>query len=170
MSRECPQPKKERGGGGGRGPMTCYNCQGEGHGSRDCPEPKKERQTRSCYNCGASDHMSRDCTEPKKARPMTCYNCQQEGHQSRDCTQPKKERTFNNNRSNTQNDTSSGAFEDWGSDPKPSNNTTNTGGGGNDDFDWGGAPTKSSGMTQSISSNGFILDFSFRRKPWRRWG
>ena len=34
MSRECPQA-----GGSGR-PMSCYNCQEEGHISRDCPKPQ----------------------------------------------------------------------------------------------------------------------------------
>ena len=35
MSRECPQ-----GGGSGR-PMSCYNCNEEGHISRDCPKPRE---------------------------------------------------------------------------------------------------------------------------------
>ena len=43
MSRDCPAPRKPRegGGGGDRGPMTCYNCQGQGHMSRDCPQPRQ---------------------------------------------------------------------------------------------------------------------------------
>lgn len=51
-------------GGGDRGPMTCYNCQGEGHMSRECPEPRKERG-----GGGGGDRP-----------PMKCYNCQGEGH------------------------------------------------------------------------------------------
>jgi cellular nucleic acid-binding protein len=58
--RDCPEPPKEgeaearaarfnsSSSDGGfdrapRGPMVCYNCNGEGHMSRDCPEPRKPR-------------------------------------------------------------------------------------------------------------------------------
>lgn len=41
LSRDCPEPRKPREGGGGGGGMTCYNCQGEGHMSRDCPQPRQ---------------------------------------------------------------------------------------------------------------------------------
>ena len=102
MSRECPEPKKERGGGGGGG-KGCFNCGGDGHMSRECPEPKKERGGgggggKGCFNCGGDGHMSRECPEPKKERGggsdnRACFNCNQEGHQSRDCPEPKKERT-----------------------------------------------------------------------------
>ena len=44
MSRDCPEPRKERVGGGGGG--ACYNCGGSGHMSRDCPEPRKPRESR----------------------------------------------------------------------------------------------------------------------------
>lgn len=30
-----------------RGPMKCYNCQGEGHMARNCTEPRKERPPRN---------------------------------------------------------------------------------------------------------------------------
>jgi cellular nucleic acid-binding protein len=52
MARDCTQGGGRGGGGGGRGgsygggggprgPMKCYNCQGEGHMSRECTEPRK---------------------------------------------------------------------------------------------------------------------------------
>lgn len=44
-------------GGGDRGPMKCYNCQGEGHMSRDCPQERKERGPVTCYNCQGEGHM-----------------------------------------------------------------------------------------------------------------
>lgn len=46
--RDCPEPKKEKGGGRGRdrGEMKCNNCQQFGHKSRDCPEPVDEEAVR----------------------------------------------------------------------------------------------------------------------------
>lgn len=128
MSRECPEPKKER--GEGRGPMKCFNCQTEGHHIRDCPEPKKERTTggRNCFNCGSDSHMSRECTEPRKERPKTCYNCNQSGHMSNDCPEPKKERKPRNNYN------SNNTIDSWDVSTDKANNKTN---GNVDDFDWG---------------------------------
>ncbi|CAE8628607.1 unnamed protein product [Polarella glacialis] len=44
-SRDCPEPRKEKGKGRGKGDhreMQCNNCKGFGHKSRDCPEPVDE--------------------------------------------------------------------------------------------------------------------------------
>mmetsp|Transcript_44072 Transcript_44072/g.114614 ORF Transcript_44072/g.114614 Transcript_44072/m.114614 type:complete len:281 (-) Transcript_44072:78-920(-) len=44
-SRDCPEPRKEKGGGKGKGnrrEMICVNCKKPGHKSRDCPEPVDE--------------------------------------------------------------------------------------------------------------------------------
>lgn len=44
-SRDCPEPRKEKGGGKGkpnRKEMICVNCKKPGHKSRDCPEPVDE--------------------------------------------------------------------------------------------------------------------------------
>lgn len=100
ISRECPEPRKERrsfdrGGGGrapsrygerdqSRGPMTCYNCGAEGHMSRECPSGRK------CFNCNGLGHESKDCSEPRKERDQSaqkCYQCGEYGHISRDCSQ-----------------------------------------------------------------------------------
>ena len=60
MSRDCPQ-----GGGSGR-PMSCYNCNEEGHISRDCPKPREGGGgPMSCFNCNEEGHMSRDCPKPR---------------------------------------------------------------------------------------------------------
>lgn len=46
--QNAEKPKEEPGATGTstRGPMICYNCQGEGHMSRDCTEPRKPREPR----------------------------------------------------------------------------------------------------------------------------
>ena len=36
QSRDCPEPRKPREGGGGGG-RACFNCGEEGHQSRECP-------------------------------------------------------------------------------------------------------------------------------------
>ena len=88
---------KGRGGDrGGKGPMKCYNCQAEGHGSRECPEPSKykegDRTLMKCQNCQKKGHGAKECTEPRSdgriKTVMKCYNCQAEGHGSRDCPEP----------------------------------------------------------------------------------
>jgi len=72
MSRDCPNPKKERDNGGGN---KCYNCQEDGHMSRECPNPRKERSGTTsamggnappgaCFRCHSSEHSVADCTEP----------------------------------------------------------------------------------------------------------
>lgn len=43
-SRDCPEPRQEKGKGKGKGrkrDMECFNCGESGHASRDCPEPQK---------------------------------------------------------------------------------------------------------------------------------
>eukprot|EP00933_Yihiella_yeosuensis_P037557 TRINITY_DN31537_c0_g1_i1.p1 TRINITY_DN31537_c0_g1~~TRINITY_DN31537_c0_g1_i1.p1 ORF type:complete len:288 (-),score=93.40 TRINITY_DN31537_c0_g1_i1:168-1031(-) len=47
-SRDCPEPRKEKGGGKGRRKeMQCLNCKQFGHRSRDCPEPVDEEAVRA---------------------------------------------------------------------------------------------------------------------------
>ncbi|KAK2704360.1 ATP-dependent RNA helicase vasa-like isoform X2 [Artemia franciscana] len=80
MSRECTQPRAERGGGrgGGRGgSRACYNCNQEGHMSQECTEPRAERGGGRGGGRGGS---------------RACFNCQQEGHRASDCTEPRAER------------------------------------------------------------------------------
>ncbi|CAK9297658.1 unnamed protein product [Gordionus sp. m RMFG-2023] len=60
MSFECPQKKKQGGGGGARSGMTCYNCNKEGHISKDCPS-KSSGGSRNCFKCGEEGHLSREC-------------------------------------------------------------------------------------------------------------
>jgi len=53
-SRDCPQPRKDKGGKDGkgkrdrgdRGAMQCNNCGEFGHKSRDCPQPVDEERVR----------------------------------------------------------------------------------------------------------------------------
>lgn len=47
--RDCPEPRKDKGKGGGKGAyrqrerdMECFNCGAKGHRSRDCPEEQRQ--------------------------------------------------------------------------------------------------------------------------------
>lgn len=45
-SRDCPEPRKEKGKGRGKKDRACLNCKQLGHQSRDCPEPVDEEAVR----------------------------------------------------------------------------------------------------------------------------
>jgi CRISPR/Cas system CSM-associated protein Csm3 (group 7 of RAMP superfamily) len=83
IAKLCPEPKKERPTREKREekpkkdnkpkkvrePITCYNCEKEGHIGRDCPEKKAQKPR-----------------EERKARdPITCRQCGKEGHFAREC-------------------------------------------------------------------------------------
>ncbi len=61
ISRDCPEPRRDggRGGGGGR----------EGDGDYGSFGGRGRREDRECYNCGQFGHISRDCPEPRRDRP-----------------------------------------------------------------------------------------------------
>ena len=52
-------------GKGKKGPMICYNCEGENHPARLCPSPPNCPRTGSkCTVCGGYNHAPKDCTSP----------------------------------------------------------------------------------------------------------
>jgi hypothetical protein len=75
MSRECPNPGSNAGGGGGgyRGgdnDRKCFKCGETGHMSRECPNPGNSAGSggyrggggdNKCFKCGEPGHISRDC-------------------------------------------------------------------------------------------------------------
>ncbi|CAG8465105.1 3966_t:CDS:10 [Diversispora eburnea] len=105
ITKECQEPRRDRGGGGGRG-RDCYNCGSTEHQARECDsedrgDGQKGYRSQTCHNCGEEGHFSRDCTEPRRSgggggdgqkgyRSQTCHNCGEEGHFSRDCTEPRR--------------------------------------------------------------------------------
>lgn len=67
-SRDCPEPRKEKGGGKGKGnrrEMICVNCKKPGHKSRDCPEPVDEAAVaaRLAARAAKAEQMRKDTGE-----------------------------------------------------------------------------------------------------------
>lgn len=67
IEKEPAEGGDDNGGGGygDRDPMTCFNCNEEGHKSSECPEPKKPRGGggggMACFNCNEEGHRASDC-------------------------------------------------------------------------------------------------------------
>jgi len=67
-SRDCPEPRKEKGGGKGKGnrrEMICVNCKKPGHKSRDCPEPVDEAAVaaRLAARAAKADQMRKEAED-----------------------------------------------------------------------------------------------------------
>ncbi len=81
FARDCPEPRKE--GGGGENSGECYNCGEMGHNKADCVNPRVEREfTGECRDCGQTGHRASDC--PLKPAPR-CKACGEEGHSQTGC-------------------------------------------------------------------------------------